>query len=107
MDRLDEYRTRTEEAGIIWREHGALEFLECMGDDLDTVEMVSFSNLARAQEDEVVILSWIVFKSREHRDEVNAKVMADPRFQTLFNPRHPIIDSSRMAYGGFTAIAEA
>ena len=91
----------------IWMEHGALEYRECVGDDMETKDMVSFPQLAGAQADEVVFFSYIVYKSREHRDEVNAKVMADPRIHELCAEGESPFDCKRMAYGGFKAIVEA
>ena len=78
-DKIALYREIAEEAGKIWREHGALEYRECVGDDLDVKDQVPFPRIIESKPDETVVFAWIVFESREHRDEVNAKVMADPR----------------------------
>ena len=82
-DKIEEYRRLAEKAEQIWKEHGALEFWECIGDDMDTKEMVSFPQLVKTSPDETVVFSWVVFESREHRDQVNAKVMADPRLKEM------------------------
>lgn len=104
--KIDLYLSMAEKAGRIWKEHGALEYRECVGDDLD-VEQVPFPRLAGAQPDETVVFAWIVFQSREHRDQVNAKVMADPRIKALCDPANPPFDCKRMAYGGFNVRVEA
>ncbi len=88
-------------AGTIWREHGALEYRECAGDDLKVKFGVPFSRLAKAKPGETVVFSWIVFKSRAHRDRVNARVMKDPHIMTVGNPETMPFDVKRMAYGGF------
>ena len=75
---LPVYRRMAEEAGKVWREHGALEFRECVGDDLKTKKIKSFPSMVKPKRGETVVFSWIVFKSRAHRDAVNAKVMKDP-----------------------------
>jgi uncharacterized protein YbaA (DUF1428 family) len=75
-DKIDLYREIAQEASKIWREHGALEYRECVGDDLDVKDQVPFPRIIESKPDETVVFAWIVFESREHRDEVNAKVMA-------------------------------
>lgn len=102
--KIDEYRKIAEFAGKIWKEHGALDYWECLGDDLEAKEMVSFPQLANLGADETVVFSWIVYESREQRDEVNAKVMADPRIKEMCDPDDPPFDCKRMAYGGFKAL---
>ncbi len=104
---LNAYREMATKASAIWKEHGALQYIEAMGDDLAVKDLTSFTTLAGASETETVIFSYIVFKSREHRDSVNAKVMADPRLKDMCNPDHAPFDFKRMAYGGFSAIVEA
>jgi uncharacterized protein YbaA (DUF1428 family) len=99
--RIDDYRRVAEAAAEIWKEHGALEYWECLGDDLNVEGVRSFSNLATASEDETVVFAWVVFESREARDAANEKICSDPRMATLIDPENPIFDSSRMAYGGF------
>jgi uncharacterized protein YbaA (DUF1428 family) len=106
---LDRYREMAELAGQVWIEHGALAYWECLGDDLDNPEMTTqFPALAGAGPDETVGFSWIVFKSKEDRDEINAKVMADPRMNAMCNEDdpNPPLDFKRMAYGGFKPLVQ-
>lgn len=104
---LPAYRRMAEKAGKIWREYGALEFRECVGDDLKTKMVASFPRTIKLKPGEVVIFSWIVFKSRAHRDSVNAKVMKDPRLAKMMDMKAMPFDSKRMVYGGFKVIVEA
>lgn len=101
-DRLDQYKAMAEQAGAVWKEHGALEYYECVGDDLEKEGMASFLQSAGCGPEETVIFSWIVYPSREERDRINAAVMADPRIASL--PPEMPFDCKRMAYGGFTTI---
>lgn len=101
---LDDYKRDAELAGSIWKEHGALEFIECTGDDLDQKELISFMQATNAAEGETVIFSWIIFESREHRDQVNAAVMNDPRMTEMMNPDSHPFDCKRMIYGGFKVL---
>lgn len=103
-DRIDHYREIAGIAGTVWKEHGALEYYECIGDDLHNDGVVSFEQSAAAAPDEKVIFAWIVFESRAHRDKVNAAVMADPRMQSLMTPDAATFDCARMAYGGFRTL---
>lgn len=105
-EKIEAYRQIAEEAGKVWKEYGALEYYECVGDDLDVKDMVPFPHLADAKQDETVVFSWILFKSREHRDEVNEKVISDPRIKSMMGDSMPF-DCQRMAYGGFKSIVEA
>jgi len=104
---LAAYRRMAEKAGRIWREHGALEYRECAGEDLRVKFGVPFSRLAKAKPGETVVFSWIVFKSRTHRDRVNAKVIKDPRIAAMGNHTSVPFDVKRMAYGGFTILVGA
>jgi uncharacterized protein YbaA (DUF1428 family) len=106
-DNIEKYREIAARASAIWKEHGALEYRECVGDDLETRDMVSFARLANTSPEETVVFAYIVYKSREHRDEVNAKVMADPRLKEICGPEGMPFDCARMAYGGFRTIVEA
>ena len=99
------YRRIALKAGKIWREHGALEFRECVGDDLAVKGMVPFSRRMKLKPGETVSFSWIVFKSRAHRDRVNAKVMKDPRLD--MDPKSMPFDVKRMLYGGFKVLVDA
>jgi uncharacterized protein YbaA (DUF1428 family) len=103
---LAAYRRIAAKAGKVWREHGALEFRECVGDDLKTKKIKSFPSLVKPKPGETVVFSWIVFKSRAHRDAVNAKVMKDPRLAKMMNMKAIPFDSKRMAYGGFKVMVD-
>jgi uncharacterized protein YbaA (DUF1428 family) len=94
------YKRLATKAGKIWMEHGALEYRECVGEDLNIKELVQFPTAFKAKADETVIFAWIVFRSRAHRDRVNSKVMADPRLASM-GPKDVPFDHKRMAYGGF------
>ena len=104
-DRLEDYKALARLAGSIWKEHGALAYVECTGDDTPYGELTSFPRAVQAKDDEIVIFSWIVYPSRAVRDEINAKVMADPRLQDP--PKDLPFDMKRMAYGGFKTIVSA
>jgi uncharacterized protein YbaA (DUF1428 family) len=103
---LDAYRRMAQKAGKIWREHGVLEFRECVGDDLKTKKIKSFPSLVKPKPGETVMFSWIVFKSRAHRDAVNARVMKDPRLAKMMDMKAIPFDSKRMAYGGFKVMVD-
>jgi uncharacterized protein YbaA (DUF1428 family) len=103
---LPAYRRMAAKAGKVWREHGAFEFRECVGDDLKTKKMKSFPSVVKPKPGETVVFSWIVFKSRAHRDTVNAKVMKDPRLAKMMNMKAIPFDSKRMAYGGFKVMVD-
>jgi uncharacterized protein YbaA (DUF1428 family) len=105
--KVEAYRRIAQKAGKIWREHGALEYRECVGEDLKTKMGVPFPRAARAKTGETVVFSWIVFKSRADRDRVNAKVMKDPRLAPMMDPKAMPFDVKRMVYGGFEVIVEA
>ena len=96
------YRRIARKAGRIWREHGALEYRECIAEDVKPGKTTSFPQSVKLKPGEVVWFSWIVFKSRRHRDRVNAKVMADPRLAKM-GPAAMPFDGRRMIYGGFEA----
>jgi len=104
---LPAYRRMARKAGKVWREHGALEFRECVGDDLHPKGVVPFPRRFRLKRGETVMFSWIVFKSRAHRDRVNAKVMKDPRLATMMDPKSMPFDSRRMVYGGSKVLVDA
>ncbi len=103
---LPAYRRMAQEAGKVWREHGVLEFRECVGDDLKTKMAASFPRTIKVKRGEAVIFSWIIFKSRAHRDAVNAKVMKDPRLAKMMDMKAIPFDSKRMAYGGFKVMVD-
>lgn len=99
-DRLDEYEKIARLGEMVWKEHGARAYVECVEDDVAYGELTSFPRAVQAKEDEVVVFSWILFDSREHRDEVNDKVMKDPRMK-LEDEKNPPFDTKRMFWGGF------
>ena len=103
-DRLDEYKRLAEAAAEIWKEHGALEYLEYVGDDMKLEGTRSFTDLVVATEDEAVVFGWVVFESREARDLTNEKVAADPRMVDLMESSNSGFDAARMAYGGFKSL---
>lgn len=98
------YRRIASKAGRIWKEHGALDYKECIGEDLKIKGMVPFTKFGKAKAGETVVFAYVLFKSRKHRDAVNAKVMKDPRLQAICDPENMPFDVKRMAYGGFKVI---
>ena len=104
---LQAYRRMAEKGGKIWREHGALEYRECAGDDLKVKWGVSFPRRMKLKRGETVVFSWIVFKSRAHRDRVNAKVMKDPRLAGMTDSSSMPFDCKRVVYGGFNVLVDA
>ena len=105
--KLDAYRRISQKAGRVWREHGAVEYRECVGDDLKVKMGVPFTRLVRLKPGETVVFSWIVYKSRAHRDRVNAKVTKDPRLASMIDPKAMPFDGKRMIYGGFNKLMTA
>jgi uncharacterized protein YbaA (DUF1428 family) len=103
---LNAYRRMARKAGKIWREHGALEYRECVAEDLHTGEITSFPSSVQLKRGETVVFSWIVFKSRAHRDRVNAKVMKDPRVAGMMDSKAMPFDGRRMIYGGFNVVID-
>lgn len=104
-DRVSKYKEIAQKSSQIWKELGALEYYECIGDDLDIEEMVSFRKAANASENETVIFSWIVYESKEQRDKINEKVMSDPRIKEMMESvGSDLFDYRRMAYGGFKTL---
>ena len=105
--KIEAYRRISTKAGKVWREHGALEYRECVGDDLVNKFGPTFPSRARAKRGEAVVFSWIVYKSKGHRDRVNKKVMKDPRLAAMMSGKTPMpFDVKRMAYGGFRTIVD-
>ncbi len=100
------YRRIAQKAGKVWREHGALEYRECAGDDLSIKMGVPFPRMAKVKPGETVVFAWIVYKSRAHRDRVNAKVMKDPRMNKMMDPKAMPFDVKRMSYGGFKVLVD-
>jgi uncharacterized protein YbaA (DUF1428 family) len=101
---VDKYREVASTAGGLWMEHGALDYKECLADDVSVGEVTSFPRSVKLKDDETVIFAWISYESRQHRDDVNAKVMADERMKALMDPAGEIADYKRMIYGGFEVI---
>jgi uncharacterized protein YbaA (DUF1428 family) len=101
---LDKYRELASLAGKVWKEHGALAYVECIGDDVPYGELTSFPRAVQATDEETVVFSWIVYSSREERDAINAKVMADPRLSGSMSEAP--FDGKRLIYGGFQVMLE-
>jgi uncharacterized protein YbaA (DUF1428 family) len=104
--KMESYREVASKCGSIWREHGALEFRECIADDVKPGKLTSFPQSVNLEADETVAFSWIVYKSRAHRDEVNDKVMNDPRMAEMMKPEAMPFDGKRMIYGGFEMVVD-
>ena len=100
------YRRLARKCGRIWKEYGALEYVECVADDVKPGKLTSFPQSVKLKPGEVVWFSWIVYKSRKHRDQVNAKVMKDPRLAATMEPKAMPFDSKRMIYGGFRTMVD-
>jgi uncharacterized protein YbaA (DUF1428 family) len=103
--KIEEYRRFSEMAGRIWKEYGALQYWECVGEDVKPGKVTSFPQSLQLRPDETVVFSWIVYETREQRDGVNAKVMADPRMKQI-DPTTMPFDGMRMFWGGFKTIVE-
>jgi uncharacterized protein YbaA (DUF1428 family) len=105
-DNIDAYRRMARKAGKVWRDHGALEYRECVGDDVKAGKVTSFPQAVKLKPGEVPVFSWIVFKSRAQRDRVNAKVMKDPRLADMMSAKDMPFDAKRMFWGGFRVIVD-
>ena len=104
--KLQAYRSMARKAGKIWREHGALEYRECVGDDVKVGKLTSFPRSVKLKKNEVVWFSWILYKSRGERDRVLKKVMADKRLKSMMDPKAMPFDGKRMIYGGFKVLVD-
>ena len=104
--KLDDYRRMSAKAGRVWCELGALEYVECVADDMKAKGMTSFPHTVKLKPGETVLFSFIVYRSRAHRDRVNAKVMKDPRIAKMMDPKDMPFDVKRMLYGGFKAVVD-
>jgi uncharacterized protein YbaA (DUF1428 family) len=104
---MNAYRRMAQKASKIWRELGALEYRECAGEDLNVKVGTSFPKGIKSKPGETVVFAYITYKSRAHRDEVNARIMKDPRIAGMCDPKHMPFDVKRMLYGGFETIVEA
>lgn len=98
---LEQYRELSNKCADIWREHGALEYRECIADDVQPGKLTSFPQSVNLEDGETVVFSWIVYTSRAHRDEVNGKVEKDPRMAGMMQPGAMPFDGKRMIFGGF------
>jgi uncharacterized protein YbaA (DUF1428 family) len=98
------YKKLARKAGKIWMEYGALEYVECIADDVKPGKLTSFPQAVKLKKDEVVFFSWIVYKSRRQRDQVMKKVMADPRITEGMDPKNMPFDGKRMFFGGFKPV---
>ena len=104
--KLEQYKEMANLSATVWREHGALEYRECIADDVKPGKLTSFPQAVNLEEGETVIFSWIVYESREKRDEVNEKVMKDPRMAEMMQPGSMPFDGKRMVYGGFEVLVD-
>ena len=102
---IEAYRKMSQMCGEIWKEFGALQYWECVADDVKPGKLTSFPQSVNLKDDEVVVFSWIVYRSRAERDAINTKVMADPRLADM-NPKTMPFDAQRMFFGGFETIVE-
>lgn len=102
----EKYRRMARLAGRVWREHGALEYIECMADDVKPGKWTSFPQAVKLKAGETVWFSWIVYKSRQHRDRVLAKVMKDKRLAPMMDPKKMPFDGRRMMWGGFKVMVD-
>lgn len=101
---LAAYQRIAKQASKVWLDHGALDYRECIGDDLDVKMGVPFPKLAKAKKGETVVFAYVVYRSRGHRDKVNAKVMKDPRMSAMCDPKNMPFDCKRMTFGGFKTL---
>ena len=104
---LKAYRRMALKASKVWRDHGALEVVECLADDVKKGKWTSFPRSVKLKPGEVVVFSYIVYKSRKDRDRVMGKVMKDPRLADMMNPKEMPFDGKRMIWGGFKTMVEA
>jgi uncharacterized protein YbaA (DUF1428 family) len=105
-DKVDAYRKMARKAGKIWREYGALEYRECVGDDLFIDGLLPFPKGIRTKPGETVIFAWIVYKSKADRNRIRKKVMADKRLANMMDPKAMPFDMKRMIYGGFKVMVD-
>ena len=105
--KLDAYRRMAKTASKVWREHGALEYVECIADDVKPGKVTSFPQSVKLKSGETVVFAYVVYKSRAQRDRVMAKVMKDPRLANMMDPKKMPFDAKRMFWGGFKGLIEA
>ena len=104
--RLADYVKMARRAGKIWMEHGALQYIESVADDVQPGKVTSFPQAVQLKKDEVVVFSWVVYRNRRERDRINKKVMSDPRLADMMDPKSLPFDGMRMFWGGFKPIVE-
>jgi uncharacterized protein YbaA (DUF1428 family) len=104
--KLADYRRMAQKAGKIWMEYGALEFVECVADDVKPGKTTSFPQSVKLKPGEIVVFSYIVYKSRAQRDRINKKVMADPRLNDMMDMSNMPFDAKRMIFGGFNVLVQ-
>jgi uncharacterized protein YbaA (DUF1428 family) len=100
---VEAYKQFSEKAGRVWKEHGALEYIECVADDVKPGKVTSFPQAVKLEDGEVVVFSWIVYETREDRDRIMTAVMSDPRLKDM-NPQSMPFDGMRMFWGGFKVL---
>lgn len=105
-NRVADYRRLALRAGRIWKELGALDYKECIADDVKPGKMTSFPQSVKLKKNEVVFFSYIVYKNRAARDRINAKIMKDPRIEAMMGSKKPPFDTQRMFFGGFKGLVE-
>jgi uncharacterized protein YbaA (DUF1428 family) len=101
---LKKYTAMAKLCGKVWREHGAIDYVECLADDVTKGKVTSFPRSVKLKSGEIVVFSWIVYKSRAHRDAVLKKVMSDPRLEKMMEGDNMSFDGMRMIWGGFKPI---
>ena len=104
--KLADYRKMSRLCGKVWKEHGALEYIECVADDVKPGKTTSFPQAVKLKDGEVVMFSWIVYRNRRDRDRINKLVMADPRLDSMMDPKKLPFDGKRMIFGGFQSVVE-
>jgi uncharacterized protein YbaA (DUF1428 family) len=103
---LDAYKQMSKKSGKIWKEYGALQYIECVGDDVPPGKVTSFRKSVQLKQGETVVFAWIVYKTKADRDRVNKKVMADPRVKDMMDPKTMPFDGKRMIFGGFKVFVD-
>lgn len=103
---IEAYRKMAQKAARVWRDHGALDYVECVADDVKVGKVTSFPQSVKLKAGETVVFAWIVYKSRAHRDKVLKNVMADARMKDMMDPKAMPFDGKRMIYGGFGVLLQ-
>lgn len=105
VEKLAEYKKGARKAGTVWKEYGALQYVECVGDDVPVGKTTSFTRAVKLKEGETVVFAYVVYKNRKHRDQVMKKVMEDPRMKDM-DPSSMHVDMKRIIYGGFSTMID-